>query len=74
MIDRAATGLRIVLGRRRLERELAARLKADDVLELDAPDGLVEVHAGGRLIGHGVPVEVDGHFAVRMTRLERTGQ
>ena len=65
--------VRIVLGRRRLERRLAEALRSGDVLELDGPD-LAEVHAGGRVIARGQPVEVDGHLALRITQLEPAGQ
>jgi flagellar motor switch/type III secretory pathway protein FliN len=68
--NNAVGGVRIVLGSRLVQAESLRRLSRGDVLELDCePDGLVELHAGGRLMGRGVPVEIDGHFAVRLTEV-----
>ena len=72
---RPAGRIEIVLGRRRLRADQVARLAGGDVVELGTgPDEPVEVLLNGEPVGWGVPVEVDGHFAVRMTRMAGNGR
>jgi flagellar motor switch/type III secretory pathway protein FliN len=61
-----SAGMAKVSARRLLE------LAAGDVVRLDKPaDGAVELVVGGRAIGRGELVEVDGELAVRITALHR---
>lgn len=73
-----AVGLRIELGRRRLDLPDLARLVSGSVVELEtgATDD-VDIYADGRLLARGQAVSVDGKLAVQVrevmaTEIDRT--
>lgn len=59
-------------GRKTLQRDQLGRLRAGEVIDLDAfVDDYVDVYADGKLIARGRPVVVDGKLGVRIQ--ESTG-
>jgi flagellar motor switch protein FliN/FliY len=66
----AELSLRIELGRTQISIDDSRTLRIGSVLLLDTlADDLVNVHAGGRLIGRGEVITIDGNVGVRMIEL-----
>jgi len=66
----AELSLRIELGRTQIGIDDSRTLRIGSVLLLDTlADDLVNVHAGGRLIGRGEVISIDGNVGVRMVEL-----
>ena len=66
----AELSLRIELGRTQISIDDSHTLRIGSVLLLDTlADDLVNVHAGGRLIGRGEVITIDGNVGVRMIEL-----
>ncbi len=62
--------LRMELGRARLDREAAVRLRKGSIVPLDMEaDALVEIYAGDRRIARAEPLMLDGHLAFRVVEL-----
>jgi flagellar motor switch protein FliN len=62
--------LRIELGRTRMHRDEASKLRAGAVIPLDEPIGEpVNVYAGGRLVARGEMLVVDERLAVRVVEV-----
>ena len=71
--NRHAIGLRIELGRRRLELAGLGRLASGSVVELEAgATDDVDIYANGRLLARGQAVSVDGKLAVRVREVMAT--
>jgi hypothetical protein len=67
----ATRSVRVCLGRRWISPELAGRLQAGSIVELDcAADTPAEVFADGRPSGKGLPVVVEGRLGIRMEKKE----
>lgn len=68
--DDAHLELAVTLGTARLSLRQLAELAVGQIIALGRPlAGPFELRAGGRLIGHGELVDVDGELAVRVTSL-----
>jgi flagellar motor switch protein FliN len=66
----AELSLRIELGRTQIGIDDSRTLRVGSVLLLDTlADELVNVHVGGRLIGRGEVMAIDGNVGVRMVEL-----
>jgi flagellar motor switch protein FliN/FliY len=71
--DHGPLELRIELGRARISLDEAGKLCSGSLVRLDKLTGeCVDLYAGGRLVGRGEVLVVDGRIGVRMVELVRS--